>query len=121
MKKILYTAAIAATFLSCNAQKAASSGAGAKGQVDVSIDLKKVTDDKVMVTVMAPAITTETTTFNIPKTVPGTYSADNYGRFVENVKAYDKKGKELTVTKEGENTWKISNAKSLAKVTYWVN
>ncbi|MGX7668140.1 M61 family metallopeptidase [Flavobacterium pedocola] len=121
MKKILYTAAIAATFLSCNAQKPADSGVGAKGQVEVSIDLKKVTDDKVMVTVMAPAITTETTTFNIPKTVPGTYSADNYGRFIENVKAYDKKGKELTVSKEGENTWKIANAKALAKVTYWVN
>ncbi len=31
------------------------------------------------------------------------------------------KEKNLRLPKEGENTWKISNAKSLAKVTYWVN
>ncbi|MEW5676263.1 peptidase M61 [Flavobacterium enshiense] len=120
MKKILYTVAVAATLLSCKSQSTAGSAA-AKSQVDVSIDLKNVKDDKVMVTVLAPSITTEMTTFNIPKTVPGTYSTDNYGRFIENVKAYDAKGNELTVAKEGENTWKISNAKSLHKVTYWVN
>ena len=121
MKKIVYTIALAAVFLSCKSQNTASASASAKNEVQVAIDLKNVTDDKVMVTVTAPKITTETTTFNIPKTVPGTYSTDNYGRFIENVKAYDTKGKELTVAKEGENTWKISNAKSLAKVTYWVN
>ena len=120
MKKILYTMALAAALLSCKSQSNTSTTA-AKSQVDVSIDLKNVKDDKVMVTVVAPAITTETTTFNIPKTVPGTYSADNYGRFIENVKAYDAKGSELAVTKEGENSWKITNAKKLSKVTYWVN
>jgi hypothetical protein len=33
----------------------------------------------------------------IPKTVPGTYSEDNYGRYIEDLKAYDAKGTLLTV------------------------
>jgi hypothetical protein len=33
------------------------------------------------------------------KTVPGTYSEDNYGRYIEDLKAYDAKGTLLTVKK----------------------
>jgi predicted metalloprotease with PDZ domain len=89
--------------------------------VKVAIDLKNVKDDKVMVTITPPAFDTETTTFFIPKIVPGTYSEDNYGKYIEGFKAYDKKGKELTVTKPDDNSWKIEGAKKLAKVTYLVN
>ncbi|WP_313803943.1 peptidase M61 [Flavobacterium sp.] len=122
MKKILYTVAIAATLLSCKTQNATTTASAAtKNQVDVSIDLKNVKDDKVMVTIMAPSIATDNISFNIPKTVPGTYSTDNYGRFVDDLKAYDSKGAELKVVRDGDNTWNIANAKSLAKVTYWVN
>jgi hypothetical protein len=56
-------------------------------------------DDKVMVTVNAPSITTDEITYHIPKTVPGTYSEDNYGRYIEDLKAYDAKGTLLTVKK----------------------
>ena len=117
MKKIIYTLALVLSFSSfTNAQKK-----GAETDVKVKIDLKDVKDDKVQVTVAAPAITSENITYFIPKIVPGTYSADNYGRFIENFKAFDKKGKELKVEKADNNSWKISGAKSLAKVTYLVN
>ncbi|AWH83726.1 peptidase M61 [Flavobacterium album] len=89
--------------------------------IKVAIDLKDVKDDKVMVTVTPPAFDTETTTFFIPKIVPGTYSEDNYGKYIENFKAYDSKGKELTVAKADDNSWTIQGAKKLAKVTYLVN
>src|SRR5690606_36086540 len=42
-------------------------------------------------------------------------------KYIENFKALDKKGKELTVSRADDNSWKISNAKSLATITYWVN
>ena len=93
----------------------------AKNEVAVTIDLVNVVDDKVMVSIVAPTFTTETATFYIPKTVPGTYSEDDYGRFVENVKAFDAKGKALPIAKTDENTYEISNAKKLSKVTYLVN
>ena len=89
--------------------------------IKVAIELKDVKDDKVMVTITPPSIDTETTTFFIPKIVPGTYSEDNYGKYIEGLKAFDKKGKELTVTKPDENSWKIEGAKKLAKITYLVN
>lgn len=99
----------------------ASSPAFAQNIVKASIDLKNVQDDKVMVIITPPKIKLETTTFYIPKIVPGTYSDDNYGSFIEGFKAYDAKGKELAVTKPDVNSWKIAGAKKLAKITYLVN
>ncbi|HYD90716.1 MAG TPA: peptidase M61, partial [Flavobacterium sp.] len=114
MKKIVLSLALALSF---GGIVYAQSGK----EINVSIDLKDVKDDKVMVTVTPPALDTETTTFFIPKIVPGTYSDDNYGKYIEGFKAFDKKGKELTVAKADDNSWRIENAKKLAKVSYLVN
>ena len=92
-----------------------------KSPVAVTIDLVNVTDDKVIVTVDPGAFTTDIISFFIPKTVPGTYSTDNYGKYIEGFKALDYDGKELAVTKADDNTWTISNGKKLDKVTYLVN
>jgi predicted metalloprotease with PDZ domain len=114
MKKFVYTLALALSLGSTAfAQK--------NKDVKVAIDLKDVKDDKVMVTIATPSFDTETTTFFIPKIVPGTYSEDNYGKYIEDLKAYDSKGKALTATKADDNSWSIKDAKKLAKVTYLVN
>jgi predicted metalloprotease with PDZ domain len=114
MKRVICTLALALTMGTfAHAQKSKD--------VKVAIDLKDVKDDKVMVTVLPQPVKSATTTYYIPKTVPGTYSVDNYGTFIEGFKAYDKKGKELTVTKADDNSWTIANAKNLVKVTYLVN
>ena len=90
-------------------------------EVSVSIDLNNVKDDKVLVTILTTPSKQDQVTFNIPKTVPGTYSTDNYGKYIEDLKAFDTKGIALNLTKVDENSWKIANAKTLAKVTYLVN
>ena len=118
MKKFLLAAGL---FTALAAYTPALAQAGAGNGIKVGINLKDVKDDKVMVTVTTPSFNTETTTYFIPKIVPGTYSDDSYGRFIEDFKAYDAKGKELTVTKPDVNSWKISKAKKLAKITYLVN
>ncbi|MAO34496.1 MAG: peptidase M61 [Zunongwangia sp.] len=118
MKKIVYAAALLASLYSCKTTQNLSS----KDQpIITTIDLVNVTDDKVKVSVDPAKITTEEISFFIPKTVPGTYSTDNYGRFIENFKAYDYDGNELTFTHQDDNTWTISNAKALDKVSYEVN
>ncbi|CCG54030.1 Probable M61 family peptidase precursor [Flavobacterium indicum GPTSA100-9 = DSM 17447] len=117
MKKTLITLSFALFLMACKTTNVST----AKNNVDVSIDLVNVKDDKVQVTILPPTLTSETTTFHIPKIVPGTYSEDNYGRFIENVKAFDKKGNPLKVAKIDENSYTISEATKLAKVTYWVN
>ena len=118
MKKIILSLAMVSFLWSCTSTQNATS---TKNEVDVTIDLVNVKDDKVMVTIATPTFTTETTTFHIPKTVPGTYSEDDYGRFVENVKAFDAKGNALKIAKIDENSYTISEATKLAKITYLVN
>ncbi|WP_149276699.1 M61 family metallopeptidase [Pareuzebyella sediminis] len=92
-----------------------------KTPILTSINLSEVVDDKVEVTVDPGAFTTDEVTFYIPKTVPGTYSIDNYGQYIEGLKAIDYKGNEMTVSKSDDNTWNISNGKNLDKVVYYVN
>ncbi|GGZ62390.1 M61 family metallopeptidase [Mesonia mobilis] len=117
MKKIIYAVAAIATLVGCKSTQQSTNS----DLVVANLDLVNVDDDKVMVSVDPGKFTTEETTFYIPKTVPGTYSTDNYGQFIEGVKAIDYKGNELSVTKLDDNSWKISNATALDKVTYWVN
>jgi hypothetical protein len=117
MKKIILGVAIATLFISY--QTTAQEKNNQK--VAVSIDLNLVKDDKVQVTVLAPSITEKEIVYNLPKIIPGTYSVDDYGKFIDDFTAVDFKGKTLEVSKLDDNSWKIKNANKLAKVTYWVN
>ena len=120
MKKSIITLAFTALLWNTNSLTAQNK-ATSKENIKVGIDLVDVKDDKVKVTVQAPKIISDKITYSIPKIVPGTYSEDNYGKYIEGFKAFDSKGTELAVTKSDDNTWSISNAKKLAKVTYLVN
>jgi predicted metalloprotease with PDZ domain len=120
MKKSIIALALAAFLWSNNSVNAQKKGTS-KQEIKVSIDLIDVKDDKVKVTVQAPKTSSDKIMYSIPKIVPGTYSDDNYGKFIEEFKAFDAKGSELSVSKSDENTWAISNAKNLYKITYLVN
>lgn len=112
---------LAATLIvlaSCNSGKI---GTDTNKDIVASIDLVTVVDDKVKVEVNPGKFQTETATFSIPKTVPGTYSDDNYGKYIDDFKAYDYQGNEIAASKVDQNSWLISNAKKLDKVSYWVN
>ena len=128
MKKILLSFAVAALVLSCKSASDVKSNstptitnASAINEVGVTIDLNKIIDDKVMVTVKAPPITSSEIVYQLPKIVPGTYSVDDYGKFIDDLKAFDKKGSPLKVSKKDENSWTISDAQKLDKITYLVN
>ncbi|MCK0146043.1 peptidase M61 [Arenibacter sp. F26102] len=92
-----------------------------KTSVVAKIDLINVVDDKVNVVLDPGAFARDTISFFIPKTVPGTYSDDNYGKYIEQFKAIDYKGGELKVDKLDDNTWRVINAKDLDRIDYWVN
>jgi predicted metalloprotease with PDZ domain len=109
MKKIALSLGVLTTFL-VNAQS-----------IKTTIDLVNVKEDKVAVTMEFPKMKSGDVKFHFPKTVPGTYSIDDYGRFVEGIKFFDNKGKELTFTKVNDNTYSLKNAQNLTKVTYLVN
>ena len=89
--------------------------------IEVSLDLINVTDDRVNVSIDPGAFRTDVVTFKIPKTVPGTYSTDDYGKYVEGLIAFDYDGNTLKVTQPDTNTWIIANGKDLDRLTYKVN
>jgi predicted metalloprotease with PDZ domain len=85
-----------------------------------SVDLNKVTDDQLTIDLITPAITNTEISFYLPKIVPGTYMNSNYGKYVHNLKAFDKAGKELTVKQSGDNSWLIKKANTLYRMSYQV-
>ncbi|MFV8322566.1 peptidase M61 [Flavobacterium sp. LS2R12] len=122
MKRIFFTLAFASVLLSCKtASTSTNDSKSVTDIVKVAINLNEVKEDKVLVTITAPKISTDEVTYSIPKIVPGTYSVDDYGKYIEDFKAFDSKGSVLAVTKTDDNTWNIKNAKTLVKITYLVN
>ena len=121
MKKIILALLIGCALYSCKPSGTAVTSRSKVETIDVAIKLVDVMDDKVMVTVTAPKFNTEEVTYSLPKIVPGTYSVDDYGKYIDDFKAFDSKGIILPTSKLDVNTWIIKDAKNVAKVTYLVN
>lgn len=92
-----------------------------QSKIKVFIDLNKVTNDQVTVSVEVPSTTAKSLIYSLPKLIPGTYSEDDYGKYVEQLKAFDAKGTELKVTKLNDNSWKIDDSNKAKTITYQVN
>jgi predicted metalloprotease with PDZ domain len=91
----------------------------AQNSYQYSVDLTKTDNDQLAVTLLTPKVKTSTIVFYMPKIVPGTYTNSNFGKFVRNVKAFDKAGKALPVKAEADsNSWKILKANTLYKIEY---
>ncbi|TDE46000.1 peptidase M61 [Flavobacterium rhamnosiphilum] len=122
MKRIFFALAFASVLWSCKtASTSTNDSKSITDVVKVAVNLNDVKDDKVLVTITSPKISMDEVTYSIPKIVPGTYSVDDYGKYIEDLKAFDYKGNILPVTKTDDNTWNIKNAKTLVKITYLVN
>ncbi len=83
-----------------------------------SVDLTAIKNDWATVELITPTMSQDEVTYRFPAMVPGTYHVYDFGRFTRNFKAFDKAGKELQVSSVDVNSWKISGAKSLYKITY---
>ncbi|HIC31930.1 MAG TPA: peptidase M61, partial [Flavobacteriaceae bacterium] len=122
MKKLLLsTLASGLLLVGCGGSKTTTSPLATQTAIETSIDLSKVTNDKVPVTVNPGRFTTETVTYRLPRVVQGTYSVSDFGKYIDSFKAFNYKGEELSTSKTDTNTWTISNAKDLDYITYYVN
>ena len=90
------------------------------GKYEYRLDLTRVVDDKVYVELSTPEVSESEIVFYMPKMIPGTYAIEDYGRFVSDFQAFDKKGRALPVTKSGTNSWTISKANKMVKISYWI-
>lgn len=97
---------------------AAGTAATAQSTYKYHVDLTKVIDDQLEVNLQCPLINKTQIDFYLPKIVPGTYMNSNYGKYIHNLKAFDKHNKELAVTASGNGKWTIKNAQSLYRISY---
>ncbi len=86
-----------------------------------TLDLTKVSDDKLNVELLSPKLEAAEVTFHIPKIVPGTYEIYDFGRFISSFKATDDQGADMHAEHIDTNSWKIKNATHLAKISYRVS
>lgn len=88
---------------------------------EYSINLEQIKEDQVTVNLNCLEISSEDVIYYFPKTVPGTYSELDYGRYISNFSAYNEQGEKLPVKKIDVNSYLISNAKLLQKIQYVVD
>jgi len=93
----------------------------AQDSYQYSVDLTKPVNDELKIALLVPKITKPEIVFYMPKIVPGTYTNSDFGKFLHNLKAFDKAGKELPVIAQADsNSWKIKKANTLYRLEYTV-
>jgi predicted metalloprotease with PDZ domain len=95
--------------------------ANADNDYHYSVDLTRITNDKVTVELRVPDLTGNDVEFAFPAMVPGTYEVYDFGRFISNFKVSGKNGTPITVTKKDVNTYKLSPASKIEKISYEVD
>jgi predicted metalloprotease with PDZ domain len=85
-----------------------------------SVDLTKTDADKLNVNLIVPSRNKKEVVYYMPKIVPGTYANYDFGRFVSNFEARDKKGRLLPVEQLDPNSWRIKSANTLNRISYTV-
>ncbi|GAB5563240.1 MAG: peptidase M61 [Winogradskyella sp.] len=121
MKNYLAIIGLSVVLAGCGSAKTNADDLAINNPIQTTLDLTKVTDDKVPVTINPGRFTVETVAYRLPRVVQGTYSVSDFGKYVDDFKALDYKGNELKVTKVDVNTWSIEDAENLDKLTYYVN
>jgi predicted metalloprotease with PDZ domain len=106
---------------SCGSAKKTINDLATNNPIETSINLTAVKDDKLPVIINPGRFVTETVTYHLPRVIPGTYSVSDFGKYVDDFKAFDYKGNEIAVVKTDTNSWTINQATSLDYISYNVN
>lgn len=88
--------------------------------LEYQVDLTDSRSRRVKIVLAPKKLGAKTVTFQMPAWAPGAYSVTNYGRYVQDLAAFDTKGKQLNVNQLNPNRWEISGAKSIARIEYYV-
>ena len=121
MKNIFFIVSGSLLLLGCGSNKQLKNDAATNSPIAAAINLTNVINDKLPVTINPGRFSQDTVTYYLPKVVQGTYAVSDFGKFIDDFKAFDYNGAELKVDKTGVNSWSIFNATQLDKITYHVN
>jgi len=105
----------------CNPKKTTTNDLASNNPISTSLDLTSIESDKVNVTINPERIVNDTVMYKLPRVIQGTYSISDFGKYIEDFKAFDYNGNEIKFEKIDENSWQIIDAKELDKISYFVN
>lgn len=89
--------------------------------IETAINLTEVINDKAPVTINPGRFKEKTVIYRLPRVVQGTYSVSDFGKYIDDFKAFDYNGNLMPFVKTDTNSWTITNAQKLDKITYYVN
>lgn len=121
MKNYLAILGLSVVLVGCGSAKPSADDLAVSNPIVTALDLTAVNNDRVPVTINPGRFTTETVTYRLPRVVQGTYAVSDFGKYVDDFKALDYDGNELTSSKVDDNTWTITDATKLDKIQYYVN
>lgn len=121
MRNYLAILGLSIVLLGCGSAKLNSDDLAVSNPIVTALDLTAVVNDKVPVIINPGRFTTETVTYRLPRVVQGTYSISDFGKYIDDFKAIDYDGNELSFTKIDDNSWTITDARKLDKLEYYVN
>ncbi|MGD8306622.1 MAG: hypothetical protein PVF17_08210, partial [Ignavibacteria bacterium] len=87
-------------------------------QITYTVNVENHMDDLFHVTVSVADLTSENNIYNLPATVPGTYTILDFGRFVKSFSAYSKDEEQLAVERISTNKWEIEDIENLRRIEY---
>lgn len=114
-KTVLTLCSILISLYGCSEFQSSDSG------YEYTINLNEIDGDELPVELTFHGALTDVSAFCFPKIVPGIYDALNYGKFVSDLEAFDRKGRALKVNRTDINCWDIGGAKSFVIVKYKAN
>lgn len=110
---------VLAIFSSCSLLKDTSQPQ--QKYIKCAVDLVHIENDRIKVHLTPASIFKDHAIFYIPETVPGTYTDDDYGQFVDSLRVFSQQGRKLEVKRTSENTWEIPESKKIGFIEYYVN
>ncbi|MCS7076142.1 MAG: hypothetical protein NZ455_05515 [Bacteroidia bacterium] len=85
------------------------------------IDVNKIENDQIKVTLRCPKINQKQIHFYFPAYIPNNYAATNYGRFISKFSVKNAKGQYINFTQKDINSYLILNAQDIHSIEYTVD
>ncbi len=105
----------------CGSSKIEVNDLASANPIAAIINLSQVQDDKAPVIINPGRFNLDTVVYRLPRIIQGSYAVNDFGKYIDDLKAIDYNGNLLPLTKLDDNTWQITNANQLDKLEYYVS
>ncbi|WP_460220779.1 M61 family metallopeptidase [Psychroserpens sp. MEBiC05023] len=121
MTRIISIILLSVLLVACGSSKDSIDDLATTNPIVTKINLSAIVNDKAPVSIDPGRFKKHIVIYRLPRVIQGSYEVDDFGRYIDDFKAFDYEGNEMAVDKIDANSWRIKNATQLDKITYLVN